>query len=44
MMDNLMILNSKDEYENRFEQFLQFTKCNAESLGGEFFCPCVKER
>ena len=31
-----------DEYENGFEQFLQFTQLNAESLGGKFFCPCVK--
>ena len=31
-----------DEYENGVEQFLQFTKLNAESLRGNYFCPCVK--
>ena len=31
-----------DEYENGVEQFLQFTERNAASLGGNFYCPCVK--
>ncbi|XP_025980464.1 uncharacterized protein [Glycine max] len=31
-----------DEYENGVEQFLQFTQLNAESLRGNYFCPCVK--
>ena len=31
-----------DEYENGVEQFLQFTECNATSLGRKFFCPCIK--
>jgi len=30
------------EYENGVEEFVQFTKCNAESLHGKFFCSCVK--
>ena len=30
------------EYENGVEEFLQFTKRNAQSLRGKFFCPCVK--
>ena len=31
-----------DEYENRVEQFLQFTQLNAESLRDNYFFPCVK--
>ena len=31
-----------DEYANGVEQFLQFIERNAQSLGGQFFCPCVK--
>ena len=31
-----------DEYENGVQQFLQFTECNATSLGRKFFCPCIK--
>ena len=31
-----------EEYENGVEQFLQFTQLNAESLRGNYFCPCVK--
>jgi len=31
-----------DECENGVEQFLQFTERNATSLGGKFYCPCVK--
>ena len=31
-----------DEYENGVEQFVQFIERNAQSLGGKFFCPCVK--
>ena len=30
------------EYENGVEEFLQFTECNAQSLHGKSFCPCVK--
>ena len=33
---------TSDEYQHRVEHFLQFTECNAQSLGGKFFCPCVK--
>ena len=31
-----------DKYENEVEQFIQFIEHNAQSLGGNFFCPCVK--
>ena len=31
-----------DEYEIKVEHFLQFTERNAQSIGENFFCPCVK--
>ena len=31
-----------DEYQHEVELFLLFTERNVQSLGGKFFCPCVK--
>ena len=31
-----------DEYANRVEQFIQFTEHNAQNVGENFLCPCLK--
>ncbi|KAL5142233.1 hypothetical protein HKD37_09G025457 [Glycine soja] len=38
----IKVLRISDEYQNRFESFLHFTQENGSTLGGKYFCPCVK--